>query len=286
MADEAVVVGAYRLGRRIGEGRMGVVYVATHRERPGRFAVKVMHPHLAEDENKVGRLRRLSEAAANLVHPNIAQVYEFGETEDGGAHIAMEYCEGSSLDQYLARQRLSVVQAVDLLIQIVQALSHAHRHGIVHRDLKPANIMIAWGDGAELVVKVLDFDMARFLGGTQARDHRGWEGGLTLDWEIVGTPGYMSPEQARHLEVDPRSDLYALGCIAYEILVGAPLFFGAPWEVMLAHASQLAAPPSSRGVVLPPELEELVMACLAKKIEERPASADELLQRLDRLRDG
>ena len=279
--------GDYVLGDKIGRGRTGVVFKATHRSRPGQFAVKVLRRALAGEESKHARLRRLAEEAGRLSHPNIGQIYEFGETSDGGSYMVMELCEGVALDALLReRPRLPLDVAVELLVQVCQALAHAHAQGVIHRDLKPGNMMVAMSgpSARDVKVKVLDFDMARYLG--TGRSGGALEERLTTAWELVGTAGYMSPEQIGHYEVDPRSDLYSLGCIAYELLVGAPPFDGDPWAVTLAHASKPVPAPSTQGVSLPAALEALVLACLAKTPEDRPDSAEAVLDELARLSRG
>ncbi len=224
----------YAIQRRIARGGMADVYVARDRLLDREVAVKVLFPEFSKDEASVERFRREAQAAANLNHPNIVGVYDWGE-RDATYFIVMEYVEGRTLAQILTTEgQLHPDRAADVASDIADGLGYAHRHGVVHRDVKPGNVLVT-RDGE---VKVTDFGIA--LAGQ--RD----DGDLTKAGSVMGTATYFSPEQAQGDPVDARSDLYSLGCVLYQMLTGRPPFHGdSEIAVAYKHVNEQAPPPST-----------------------------------------
>ncbi|HEX9372276.1 MAG TPA: PQQ-binding-like beta-propeller repeat protein [Roseiflexaceae bacterium] len=247
--------GRYELIGEIGRGGMGVVYRAYEPTLDRPVALKVIAPDLAHDPGFVARLRREAVSAARLRHANIALLYEFGQA-DGAAFLAMEYVGGPSLRQILEAGPLDPQRALNILDQIAQALEYAHKLGIVHRDVKPSNILVGPGDRAVLI----DFGLAEM-----ADDPL-----LTGDGELLGTPHYMAPEQARGAGADARSDQYALAAVAYELLTGTPLFQGrAATAIVHAQIYETPAPPTERNPTLPAAANDVLLRALAKAPHDR-----------------
>ena len=209
-----VLEGSYRITRLIGEGGMGAVYEATQLRLNKRVAVKLMARELAANHEALARFHREAEITSHLGHPHLVTVIDFGTTESGEPYLVMEHLEGEDLDHRLRRSgRLSIETAVHVVRQVASALNAAHDQGIVHRDLKPGNIFISQIPGEPDFVKVLDFGISKMKA---ARTQ------LTSASAVIGTPNYMSPEQASGMveEIDHRADQWALGCIAWEMLLG------------------------------------------------------------------
>jgi serine/threonine-protein kinase len=275
MADEEARVygGRYELHRRIARGGMADVFLARDALLDRPVALKVLFPEFATDQAFVERFRREAQSAANLSHPNIVSVYDWGE-EDGTYFIVMEYVEGRSLAQILRDEGpLLPDRAADVATDIASALGFAHRNGVIHRDVKPGNVLISpLGQ-----VKVADFGIARAV---STQDN------LTQTGTVMGTATYFAPEQARGEPVDPRSDVYSLGVVLYELLVGEPPFTGDnPVSVAYKHVQEQAERPTRRNPRIPLPLEAVVMKALAKNPANRYASADELAADLRRFRD-
>ncbi|TNF37994.1 MAG: serine/threonine protein kinase, partial [Deltaproteobacteria bacterium] len=254
----------------IGRGGMGVVYRARQHSMDREVAVKLLHPSFADDAGAVKRFLHEAKAASLLDHPNVITVFDFGRTEDGLLYLVMELLIGAELAQAMAVSPLGVERAVHVLAQVCDALHHAHERGLVHRDLKPENVFLLAGSALRRdFVKVLDFGIARM------RSYEGIER-LTQTGSICGTPAYMSPEQVLGDEVDRRSDVYALGVLAFEILTGAhPFPADTAMRQLLAH---LETPPPTFAAVgadpdLPPALELVVMRALQKDPDARFATA-------------
>jgi serine/threonine-protein kinase len=262
----------YVIRRKLGSGGMADVYLAEDQELGRRVALKLLDERHASDEQFVERFRREAQSAAGLNHPNIVSIFDRGLAE-GTYYIAMEYLDGRTLKELLVRNGPTPVPiAIDYARQILGALSFAHRHGIVHRDIKPHNIVVG-GDGR---LKVTDFGIAR-SGASQ----------MTEAGSIVGTAQYLSPEQARGAPVDPRSDIYSLGIVLYEMLTGKVPFTGdTPVEIAMKHLSQVPDPPSKLRPQVPHDLDAIVMRALAKDPDQRYASAEEMDADLARVARG
>ncbi|HEX3237424.1 MAG TPA: Stk1 family PASTA domain-containing Ser/Thr kinase [Gaiellaceae bacterium] len=264
--------GRYRIQRKLGAGGMADVYLAEDQELGRRVAIKILNGRHANDAQFIERFRREAKNAAALNHPNIVSIYDRGNAEDT-YYIAMEFLDGRTLKELIVSRGAAPINvAIEYARQILSALRFAHRHGIVHRDIKPHNVLV----DAEGRVKVTDFGIAR--AGTSQ---------MTETGSIVGTAQYLSPEQARGGEVDPRSDLYSLGIVLYELLTGKTPFDGdTPVEIAMKHLSNAPKPPSKLRPDIPPELDMVVLRALAKNPDDRYQSADEMEADLERVARG
>jgi eukaryotic-like serine/threonine-protein kinase len=261
----AVVDGRYRVLRKIGSGGMADVWLAddTHLQR--QVALKVLHGHFAQDREFIERFRREAEAAAGLQHPNVVAVFDRGEV-DGTYYIAMQYLEGRSLKE-LIDAGLSPAQAVGLIRQVLEGARFAHRHGIVHRDLKPQNVIV----DADGKATVTDFGIAR-AGVSE----------ITQAGSVMGTPHYLSPEQAQGFDVTAVSDLYSIGVMLYEALTGRlPFEADTAVAVAMKQVSQVPQRPSSINPQVSPALDAAVMRALEKEPGQRFQSADAFIAALD-----
>jgi eukaryotic-like serine/threonine-protein kinase len=262
LEDPPRVPGNYRLLEPIAAGGMGVVYRARHLHLDRLVAIKLAHEHLLDGE-VLERFSREATATAAIAHAGIAAVHDFGYTPRGRPYLVLEYLEGESLAARLQTDgRLEPEEAGAIAAEVADVMAAAHRAGVVHRDLSPANIFLA-SDGDGVRIKVLDFGIAKL---TADDDHR-----TTLDDRLLGTPHYMAPEQSLNPTLaDHRSDIYALGCVLFEMLTGAPPFVGGLTEVL--EAQRRRAPDAAALDGTAPALRELVLAMLAKSPAERPAS--------------
>jgi serine/threonine-protein kinase len=276
-------MGSYRLGQLLGRGGMGEVYLATHRMLARPAAIKLIRPEVlaAGDatlaQTAVARFRREAEAAARLRSPHTVELYDFGVTDEGTFYLVMELLEGQNLERLVREQGpLSPVRTIYILRQVCESLVEAHSYGLVHRDIKPANIHLGRLGLQEDFVKVLDFGLVRSVDGPSEESLTG-AAGMT-----PGTPAYMAPEMANERTVDGRADIYSLGCVAYYLLTGRLVFEGdTPLQTILKHLQQQPDPPSRvTHRPIPPRLEEVVLACLAKRPDDRPPSAAVLSHRL------
>ncbi|HST52401.1 MAG TPA: protein kinase [Pyrinomonadaceae bacterium] len=273
----------YRILGQVGEGGMGVVYVAEDLLLGRRVAIKI--PHAGRDEQHYrARFLREARAVSNLSHKNIAAVHDLGETEDGQPYIVMELVSGQTLGEMLAGPGLSIARAVEVMREVADALAEAHKRGIVHRDVKPSNVIV--DERGE--VKVLDFGLAKQLdeeANSSTSDVRALLAARTRSDVVIGTPLYLSPEQARGAEVDGRSDLFALGALLYECIAGRPAFSGSNVIEIGAQVLHFDPPPPSRfNPRVPAELDRLTLKALAKKPEDRFQSAAEFASELARVR--
>jgi len=273
------VAGRFTILARIGTGSMGTVYRAEQASVGRAVALKILKGDLTRDPEIVTRFEREAKATGTLRSPHSVVVYDHGRTEEGQLFIAMELLEGELLTNALAREgALPVARTVSLLTQILRSLSEAHGHGIVHRDLKPDNIFLAKVTGNE-VVKIVDFGIAKIVHGDRKVDALETQAGT-----VWGTPAYMSPEQAQSRPLDARSDLYAAGVIAYQMLTGKPPFEDDDAVVVMArHIKTEPKPPSEMrpDLAIPESLERVVMRVLEKDPDARPASADAFIAELE-----
>lgn len=274
--ERPVLGGRYELYRRIARGGMAEVFLAKDQLLDRPVAVKVLFPEFATDSTFVERFRREAQAAANLSHPNIAGVYDWGQ-ESGTYYIVMEYVEGRSLAEMIRSEgAIDPERTAEIAIDVAAALAFAHRSGVVHRDIKPGNILIS----SSGQVKVVDFGIARAISATSDDD-------LTQTGAVMGTATYLSPEQARGQPADPRSDIYSLAVVMYEMLTGQAPFTGdTPVAIAYKHVQETVVPPSDLNRTLEHSLEAIVLKGMAKAPPERYGSAEELRSDLRRHRAG
>jgi tRNA A-37 threonylcarbamoyl transferase component Bud32 len=262
----------YRLDSRLSSGGMGTVYKATHLMLVKIVAVKLINPELVTSPDIVRRFQREARAASNLNHPNIAAAYDLGQTDDGTLYIAMEFVNGPSLKEVIRKDGpLESGRIVTILRQVASALALAHRHNIIHRDLKPHNIMLTKDNGGHEMAKLLDFGIAKTFDEAATQQ-------LTATGFAIGTPQYMAPEQAAGKPVDGRSDLYSLGVVMYEMLVGeVPFNDTSTPAVLVKHMTEPPPQPSRRrpDLNISAGLEAVALKCLEKDPANRFQTADE-----------
>jgi serine/threonine-protein kinase len=273
---DALLDGRYRIDRLLGEGGMGAVYLASHVGLGRQVAIKFLHADLISREDVVGRFYREAQAAAAIRHKNIIEVFDVGMSAKGEPFLVMEYLEGESLAGLLKRVGpLSLGAACAVMEPVLQALQAAHRKGIVHRDLKPDNIFLAYQQGEPPVVKIIDFGISKFTQGELDK----WR---TKTGSVMGTPAYMSPEQARaSAGLDHRTDLYSMGTILFEMLTGALPFAGTNFaEYLSAMLVDEPRAPQSVYADFPVEAEPVLRRALAKNPDQRFQNATEMLDGL------
>jgi len=274
-----VIDSRYRIRRRIGEGGMGTVYAAEHVDIGKSVAVKILRRQFSRDRQLVERFRREARAASRVGHPHIIDVTDFGTTEDGCAYFVMEHLEGMDLADVLAHEtQLEPARAMRIAVQICRALRAAHQAGIIHRDLKPENIFLVARDGHADFVKVLDFGIARNLSPEASR--------LTNPGMTMGTPEYMAPEQVLGRPADARSDVYSLGALIYEMLLGTPPFRSATGETMLEQKMRPFSSLREQRPDVPPGLDAIVAAAMAPDPDRRPQAMAALEYELTKLLSG
>lgn len=268
--------GRYAVIERIGTGGMAEVYRARDELLGREVAVKVLTERLSSDRSFIERFRREAQAAANLNHPNIVSLYDFG-ADSNTYYIVMELIDGAPLNEVVHRQgALMPERAAEIASDVAAALERAHAKGLVHRDIKSANIMITSGGQT----KVTDFGIARALGG-------GEDATMTQTGMVIGTAAYLSPEQAQGGRIDERSDVYSLGVVLYEMLTGQTPFTGdSALSVAYKHVRETAPPPSALNADVPPALDAVTMKALAKNPDNRYDSALEMREDLGRFLSG
>jgi serine/threonine-protein kinase len=280
-----VVNGRYKVQGKLGEGGMGVVYRAEHTLMAKTIAFKVLHPSLVKSEESVARFQREVLAMAQFNHRNVVRIYDAGRTEDGRLYMAMELVDGKDLAAVLEEdERVPLGRTVAILRQVLRAVAEAHAKNIVHRDLKPENVLLMPGPIGDEVVKVMDFGVAKILEQEDASLAPSPGVFRTMERIVLGTPEYMSPEQASGTQVDHRSDLYSLGVIAYEMLLGRlPFDADSPVGFIGKHIVDPPLPfeEARPGHGLSAALEAFVMKALEKDVTERFQSAEEMLRALE-----
>ena len=279
-SDESMIgvaLGNYRITDALSGGGMGRVYRAQHEILDRPAAIKLLRPEFTENDDLVQRFFNEAKAATAIRHPGIVEVYDFGYTDAGNAYIVMEFLDGVPLARAVEeRGQFPETEAASITRSIASALKAAHAKGIIHRDLKPDNVfLIPDPDGREARVKVLDFGIAK-LANLPASDRRRTQTGV-----LMGTPKYMAPEQAREAAtIDQRADLYSLGCMLYELLVGRPPFDAEGAGEVIALQMFTEPEPPSKYVPVSPEMEAIVMRLLAKEPKDRYQTAAELMDAL------
>jgi serine/threonine-protein kinase len=270
-----VLGGLYRVESLLGEGGMGKVYAARHVHINKLFAIKVLSHKIASDRQSIERLRQEAVAASSIDHDNIVNVVSFDTTDDGDVFIVMELLKGDALADIIERGPLGVTRALTIGVQICRALHAAHEAGIVHRDLKPENVFVLNKNGLD-VAKILDFGISKVKTAETEKVR------MTRTGQLVGTPLYMSPEQARgEVDIDRRADIYAAGVILYEMLAGTPPFDGGNYfQLLWKHGNEEPEPLHKRAPSVPRALADVVMKTLAKARDERYQTMAELEQAL------
>jgi eukaryotic-like serine/threonine-protein kinase len=269
LSEGVVLKDTYRVLRRLGGGGMGEVYEAEHTRLNGRYAIKRLLPESGSDPSAFRRFQREAEIASSLQHPNIVQVIDFDLLQDGSPYLVMEMLKGRDLDETLqACGKLAPQRAANIVEQTAAGLSAAHDNGIVHRDLKPANIFIVPLPGGEReLVKLVDFGISKILAAKTK---------LTADASLIGTPQYMSPEQASGLAVGPETDQFALALIAREMLTGAPTFNGDSFAVLLYKIVHENPPTLAEiGFRAHPDVEAALVRAMSKRPTDRFPSVSE-----------
>jgi serine/threonine protein kinase len=265
-------IGNYELVERLGRGAMAVVYKAYHKPLKRFVAIKILHPEIANDETFLARFQREAHSMAGLRHPNIAQVHDFGG-EAGLTYLVMEHIEGPSLRQRLeelrqAGARMPHTEVLQVMGGVAAALDHAHTRGIIHRDVKPGNVMLSVEQEGDAILT--DFGLIRILGMSSVTESG-----------ILGTPEYLSPEQAEEGEIDACSDIYSLGIVLYEMLTGrTPLEGELPFNMILKHVRGELPSPRTFDPDLSPEVEQVVMKALARAPDARYQRAGDMVAAL------
>ena len=263
-------IGNYKVVQQIGEGGMGVVYLAEHPVIGRKVAIKLLHASFARDSETVARFFNEARAIHLIAHPNIVEILDFGQTADGQPYFIMEFLQGQSLADRIARGPVPVTESVAIVTQICDALQAAHDKNIIHRDLKPHNVYLIGAD-AKPTVKILDFGVAKMTTGWNNSDSGG-QSVKTRTGSLMGTPLYMSPEQCRGSgKLDHRTDIYSLAVILFEMISGQPPFMAeGVGELFAKHMLEPAPSLAEVAPRTPPHVVRAVMRALAKNLEDRP----------------
>ena len=266
----------YRIEERLAIGGMGTVYRASQIAVGRPVAIKILRKEIVHDLRVVARFQQEALAVAGLHHPNTVRIFDFGQSADGHLFLVMEYLEGESLGDLIdSKAPLEATRVIRIAGQILDALAEAHTNGIIHRDLKPDNIFVTKVGLQPDFVKILDFGIAKLDRG-EARKRQ-----LTQTGIVVGSPGYMAPEQVQSLPLTAQVDIYAVGAVMYEMLCGEPVFSGeSAFEIAMKQVNETPRPPRANGADLSGPLVDLVMSFLNKKPEDRPEGATEALRQL------
>jgi serine/threonine protein kinase len=262
-------LGDWRVEDKIGQGGMGTVYAAVHAEIGKRAAIKVVRSELCRSPLTAERFVQEARVVNQIGHPNIVDIFHIGRLRDGRPYLVMELLRGCTLADRLGAGRMLATDAIDVLLEVCAAMAAAHAHSVVHRDLKPENIFLIEGPGGRGAVKIVDWGIAKLTDALPVTI------GLTTTGVMMGTPQYVSPEQARGKSLDARTDIYSLGAIAYEMfLEGPPFIADNVADIISMHLREAPPPPSDVWPDIPPSLEALLLKMLAKEAEERPTVAE------------
>jgi serine/threonine-protein kinase len=281
-AYEARLLNQYRLGRKLGAGGMGEVFLAEHQLLKRPCAIKLIRHELVGNQRVFARFEREVRAAARLSHRNTIEIFDYGRNDDGAFYYVMEYLPGLSFAELVGRHGpMPPARVIYLLRQACDALTEAHDSGLIHRDIKPANLMAAFRGGEYDVAKILDFGLVTTL-------RRDRSAHLSNEGAVAGSPLYMAPEQVMQSQaLDRRTDIYGLGAVAYFLLTGRPPFLGqSAMAVMVAHARDPVTPPSRIHPDVPPDLERVVLRCLAKSPDDRYPDTSSLADDLEACADA
>ncbi|HOD22744.1 MAG TPA: protein kinase [Polyangiaceae bacterium] len=266
-----VLSGRYEIERVLAEGGVATVYVARHRVVKRACAVKILSSGLGRNQVVRERFRREAKATQKLAHPNIIEILDHGETDDGLPYLVMEYLEGETLADVIARGALTMPQAMPIALQIARALARAHDFDVIHRDLKPDNVFLCAREGTSPLAKLLDFGIARSM-----HDAR-----LTSAGEVFGTPQYMAPERISTIDAGPSADLYSFGVMLFEMLTGKLPFQASDVASYFSqHIKETPPTVASMGVSVPPSLEALIASLLEKTADKRPVDAHAVCKEL------
>ncbi len=273
-----VIADKYRIEKLIGRGGMGAVYEGQHMLLDRRVAIKVLQQNMANDEQAATRFIREAKACARIEHPNAVTIYDFGVLQEGSAYLVMEFIKGYSLRQLMMQQKpLTPEQIAEWMIQVCNVVEAAHQQGIIHRDLKPENVMLKETPDGSVIVKVVDFGLAKI---TSESGSEKASTNLTKPGEMLGTPHYMAPEYYEGETIDNRADIYAIGIMMYELFCGDTPFTGTVQSIIGGHLFKDPQPIINFNPSIHPALDQVVQKALKKKREERIASASELTQEL------
>ncbi len=277
----STVAGKFLIEASIGSGAMGTIYRAVQTSLSKTIVIKVLHSHLLGDPELSARFHREAKAASLLNHPNCVQIIDFGQTDNGSLYIAMEYIQGLDLADLLERDYpIEHRRLVGITKQICLALDEAHANGVLHRDLKPENVMVEDRRTQKDFVRVVDFGIAKL----EDRNPNSSRSFRTRTGIVCGTPEYMSPEQARGIQLDARSDLYALGVCLYHLVTDRlPFDAPSPIEIVTKHLSEAPIPPIELRSDLPKSLNRLILTLLEKDRVQRPMNAMDVHAELERI---
>ncbi|HUQ06990.1 MAG TPA: serine/threonine-protein kinase [Kofleriaceae bacterium] len=271
--EPGAVLGEWRIEQQIGQGGIGTVYSAVHTEIGKRAALKVVRHRSGESLHAGERFLQEARIVNQIQHPNIVDIFQLGRLDDGSPYLVMELLHGESLGERIDRGRVAALDSIDILLQVCQALAAAHAQGVVHRDLKPDNIFLS-----NQIVKLLDWGIAKMTDPPPDMCE------VTGAGTMVGTPRYIAPEQARGLDVDARTDVYSLGCIAHELFLEEPPFTADNVaDLLVAHLTEPVLPPSDVWPDIPPVLERLILGMLEKEASNRP-TLDDVIASLEQAR--
>lgn len=272
-------MGQYRLRKRLGAGGMGEVYLAEHQLLKRPCALKRIHPKYLNNQDQIKRFEREVQATAKLRHPNTVEIYDYGQADDGTFFYVMEYLPGISLEDFVNRYGpMPADRLIYVLKQVCNALREAHRHDLIHRDIKPSNIILLNSGTPYDQIKLVDFGLVHSASWADEQDTK-----LTRDGLIVGTPEYMSPEQAQGLALDNRSDIFSVGSVAYFMLTGnEPFHRETAMKTLLSVVSDEPRPINENNPFIPEDLIQVVMSCMEKDREKRTASAQHFEIKLEK----